>query len=153
MFWCCWLGGRQGVRPVRKLNGGALTWLSVWSEVQTCIWLSWCHCHSLFLASVKSRLVCFLVPAHPGSPEQMDSCLLSDVDSCPLRSNSNDTRKLLVLQTRNKLGDGSFSVASPWLWNNLPPRLRRPWLIFNSFRQSLKSYFLGPKCLVTLLNL
>ena len=34
-----------------------LAWLSVWSEVQTCIWPSWCHCHSLFLASVKSRLV------------------------------------------------------------------------------------------------
>ena len=32
-------------------------WLSVWSEVQTCIWPSWCHCHSLSLASVKSRLV------------------------------------------------------------------------------------------------
>jgi len=25
--------------------------------VQTCIWHSWCHCHSLSLASVKSRLV------------------------------------------------------------------------------------------------
>ena len=25
--------------------------------MQTCIWPSWCHCHSLFLASVKSRLV------------------------------------------------------------------------------------------------
>ena len=24
---------------------------------QTCIWPSWCHCHSLSLASVKSRLV------------------------------------------------------------------------------------------------
>ena len=34
-----------------------LVWLSVWSEVQTCIWLSWCHCHSLSLAAVKSRLV------------------------------------------------------------------------------------------------
>ena len=33
-----------------------LAWLSVWS-VQTCIWPSWCHCHSLSLASVKSRLV------------------------------------------------------------------------------------------------
>jgi len=27
------------------------------SEVQTCIWPSWCHCHSLSLASVKSRVV------------------------------------------------------------------------------------------------
>ena len=34
-----------------------LVWLSVWSEMQTCIWPSWCHCHSLSLASVKSRLI------------------------------------------------------------------------------------------------
>jgi len=31
--------------------------LSVWSKVQTCIWPSWRHCHSLSFASVKSRLV------------------------------------------------------------------------------------------------
>ena len=40
-----------------KLSGGVLAWLSVWSKVQTYIWPSWCHCHSLSLASVKSRLV------------------------------------------------------------------------------------------------
>ena len=40
-----------------SVSGGTLAWLSVWSEVQTCIWPSWCHCHSLSLASVKSRLV------------------------------------------------------------------------------------------------
>jgi len=34
-----------------------LAWLSVWSEVQTCTWPSWCHCHSLSLAPVKSRSV------------------------------------------------------------------------------------------------
>ena len=34
-----------------------LAWLSVLSEVQICIWPSWCHCHSLSLAPVKSRLV------------------------------------------------------------------------------------------------
>jgi len=34
-----------------------LVWLSVWNDVQTCMWPSWCHCHSLSLASVKSRLV------------------------------------------------------------------------------------------------
>ena len=34
-----------------------LAWLSVWSEVQSCTWPSWSHCHSLSLASVKSRLV------------------------------------------------------------------------------------------------
>ena len=39
------------------LSGGVLAWLYVWTEVQTCIWPSWCHCHSLSLSSVKSRLV------------------------------------------------------------------------------------------------
>ena len=31
--------------------------LSFWSKVQACIWPIWCHCHSLSLASVESRLV------------------------------------------------------------------------------------------------
>ena len=57
VLWCCWLGGRKGTRPVKNLSGGVLARLSVWSEVQTCTWSSWCHCHSLSLASVKSRLV------------------------------------------------------------------------------------------------
>ena len=57
VLWRCWLGGRKGIQPVKKLSGGVLAWLSVWSEVQTCIRPSWCHCHSLSLASVKARLV------------------------------------------------------------------------------------------------
>ena len=51
------LVGRKGIRPVTKLSCGVLAWLSVWSEVQTCIWPSGFHCHSLSLASVKSTLV------------------------------------------------------------------------------------------------
>jgi len=42
---------------VKALSGGPLAWISVWSAVQTCIWPSGFHCHSLSLASVKSRLV------------------------------------------------------------------------------------------------
>jgi len=57
VLWRCWLGDRKGIRPVKKLSCGVLEWLSVWSEMQTCIRPSWCHCHSLSLASVKSRLV------------------------------------------------------------------------------------------------
>ena len=57
VLWRCWLGGRKGIRPVKKLSGGMLVWSSVWSEVQTCTRRSWCHCHSLSLASVRSRLV------------------------------------------------------------------------------------------------
>jgi len=51
------VGWQEGHPAWKKLIGGVLAWLSVWSEVQTCIWPSWCHCHSLPLASVKSRLV------------------------------------------------------------------------------------------------
>ena len=57
VLWRCWLGGRKGIRLVKKLSGGVLAWLSVWNEVQTCIWPIWCHYHSLSLASVKSKLV------------------------------------------------------------------------------------------------
>jgi len=35
-----WLGGRKGIRPVKKLCDVVLVWLSVWSKVQTCIWPS-----------------------------------------------------------------------------------------------------------------
>ena len=52
------LVGRQEGHPAcKKLSGEVLAWLSVWSKVQTCIWPSWCHCYSLSLALVKSRLV------------------------------------------------------------------------------------------------
>ena len=52
-IWLCWLGGRKGIRPVKKLSGGVLAWLSVWSKLQTCTCPSWCHCHSLSHASVN----------------------------------------------------------------------------------------------------
>jgi len=66
------LAGRQEGHPACKnLSGGVLAWLAVWSEVQTCIWPSWCHCDSLCLGSVKCTLVLpFCVPAHPGRPAQ-----------------------------------------------------------------------------------
>jgi len=52
------LVGRQEGHPAcKKLSGEVMAWLSVWNEVQTCIWPSWCHCHSLSLASVQSSLV------------------------------------------------------------------------------------------------
>ena len=52
------LVGWQEKHPACKnLSGGVLACLSLCSEVQTWIWPIWCHCHSLSLASVKSRLV------------------------------------------------------------------------------------------------
>ena len=54
------VGQQEGHPACKKLSGVVLAWLSVWSEMQTCIWPSWCHCHSLSLASVKSRLLLLL---------------------------------------------------------------------------------------------
>jgi len=51
------VGWQEGHPACKKLSGGLVAWLSAWSEVQTCIWPSGCHCHSMSLASVKSRLV------------------------------------------------------------------------------------------------
>ena len=48
---------QEGHPACKKLSAGVLAWLSVWSEVQTCIQPSWCRCHSLSVSSVKSRLV------------------------------------------------------------------------------------------------
>ena len=68
VLWRCWLGGRKGIRPVKKLSGEVLAWLSVWSEVQTCIWPSWCHWHSVSCFSKIQIGFTFLVPAHPCGP-------------------------------------------------------------------------------------
>jgi len=51
------VGWQEGHPAYKKLSGGVLAWSSVCGEVHTCIWRSQCHCHSLSLASVKSRLV------------------------------------------------------------------------------------------------
>jgi len=51
------VGQQEGHPACKKLSGEVLAWLSVWREVQTCIWPSWCHCHPMSLASVKSSLV------------------------------------------------------------------------------------------------
>jgi len=70
------LVGRQDChQSCKKLSGRVLTWLSVWGKVQVCIWPSWCHCHSLFLAPVNPDWFyqygsTFLVPAYPGCPRK-----------------------------------------------------------------------------------
>jgi len=71
VLWCCWLGGRKGVWPV-KLSGGLLVLLSVWSEVQTYMWSSCCHCHTVTVSRFSEIQICFifLVLAHLGSPKQ-----------------------------------------------------------------------------------
>ena len=51
------VGQKEGHLACKKLSGVVPVWFSVLSEVQACIWPSWCHCHSLSVASLQSRLV------------------------------------------------------------------------------------------------
>ena len=67
----CWLGSRKGIWPKKVWSDGVLALLSVGGEVQTCIWLSWCHCHSLSWFSKIPTGFTLLVSAHPDSPGQM----------------------------------------------------------------------------------
>jgi len=47
------VGRQEGHSACKKLSGGMLAWLSVWSEVHICIWPSRCQCHSLPLDPVN----------------------------------------------------------------------------------------------------
>ena len=63
------VGWQEGYLACKKLSGGMLVWLSVWSKVRTCIWPSWRHCHSLVSCFSKIQIgSTFLVPADLGSP-------------------------------------------------------------------------------------
>ena len=89
----------------------------------------------------RPPVTCWSDPAYLAD----DCCLLSYAGRRPLRSDSNELRNLLVPRTHSKLGDRSFSVAGPRLWNDLPARLRRPGLSFDTFKQSLKTYLFGDR--------
>ena len=54
-----WLGGRKGIRPVKKLSGEVLALLSVWSEVQTCICSSCVWWHKYMQCIIPVVFVCF----------------------------------------------------------------------------------------------
>ena len=95
VLWRCWLGGRKGIRPVKKLSGGVLVWLSVWSKVQTCIWPRWCHCHSLSLASLKSRLVlpfCYRLTRVVLDKGPLNECSSSKINTINMCMINNDTK-------------------------------------------------------------
>ena len=53
------LVGRQEGHPACKKHksGGVLVWFLSGARCRLALWSSWCHCHPLSLASVKSRLV------------------------------------------------------------------------------------------------
>jgi len=60
-----------------KLHSWWDSGMVIWGEVQICIWLSWCHCHSLSFASVNPDWFTFLVFGRP----YYRSCLWYSVSS------------------------------------------------------------------------
>jgi len=73
-IWCLqcsdavgWAAGRAPA--CKKQNGGVLAWLSVWSEVQTCIMAQLMPLPLTLSCSIKIQIgFTFLVPAYPGCP-------------------------------------------------------------------------------------
>jgi len=65
VLWCCWLGGRKGIRSVINMgDGGGGHWLLVRMEWRPSGWLV-CLPLLIFPCTIKSRSS-LLVPAHPG---------------------------------------------------------------------------------------
>jgi len=56
VLWRCWLGVRKGIRPVKNWVVGCWCDYLYGASCRLALWPSWWHCHSLSLASVKSRL-------------------------------------------------------------------------------------------------
>jgi len=66
------VGWQEGHPACKKLSGGVLAWLSVWSEVQTCIMAQLIPLPLTVSCLSKIQIgFTFLVPAHLGSPEKM----------------------------------------------------------------------------------
>ena len=57
VHWRCWLGGRKGIQPVKIWVMGCWHGYLSGARCRLALWPSWCHCHSLSLAPIKSRLV------------------------------------------------------------------------------------------------
>ena len=71
VLWCCWLGGRNGIRPVKKLSGGC--WRGYLPGARCRLALSQLIPLPLTVSCFSKIQIgfSFLVPAHPGSPGKM----------------------------------------------------------------------------------
>ena len=105
------LVGRQEGHPAcKKLEWWGAGMVICLERVQICIWPSWCHCHSLSLASVKSRLVYLSGTDSPGC---VCTSITKDSKWKTWTTNSRD-RATLFSDTRENCG--SFSFLACWIW-------------------------------------
>ena len=75
-------------------------------------------------------------------PYLSDDCqFVTDVGRRHLRSA--DVHTCTVPRTQSRLGDRSFGVAGPRLWNSLPVELRQQDICLNEFKRLLKTFLLA----------
>jgi len=88
------LGSRKGIRPVKKMSGGVLAWLSVWNEVHTAQLMPLPFTDSCF-SKIQIGFI-FLVLAHPGNRGKRAvkwMCVCACVRACVLLRNALKTEK------------------------------------------------------------
>jgi len=65
-------------------------------------------------------------------------CTMCCIHACHFRSA--DVHTCTVPRTQSRLGDRSFGVAGPRLWNSLPVELRQQDICLTEFRQLLETF-------------
>ena len=88
--------------------------------------------------SVSIHVYCSYINGETPSYLADDCQLIADSGRRCLRSA--DANALTVPRTNTRLGDRSFSVAGPKVWNSLPATLRQPDVEFGQFKRLLKTF-------------
>ena len=142
VLWRCWLGGRKGIRPVKKTEwwgAGVVICLERGAD------LHMAQLMPLPLAFSKIQIgFTFLVPAYPSSPGK--SVVKRVCVYCKLTTDRSHLRSanaclLSVPRTQTTYGDRSFAVSGPVAWNSSPVALRSSDITEETFRKQLKTFF------------
>jgi len=76
---------------------------------------------------------------HGSAPYLVDDCKLVTA-SGRRQLRSSDVNTCVIQRTLTRLGDRSFAVAGPRLWNSFPVGLRHINLSIEQFRSALKTH-------------
>ena len=80
------------------------------------------------------------------SPYLAAFCHSSSDQPGPSSLRSADLYQLHILHTRTNLGDWSFSVNGPVVWNSLPVDLRTSDILLGTFIRQLKTFLFKTVC-------
>jgi len=89
------------------------------------------------LATLIYKLLQGQAPSHP-----VDDCQLIADSRCP-QLRSAPANILTVPRTNTRLGDRSFSLVGPRIWNSLPTSLQQPDIEFGPFKRLIKAFVFG----------